>query len=36
MGCAQFSDHRAPNFIILDFVNVGAAFQAANVLNGVA
>jgi len=33
-GCAQFADGRAPNFVLLDWVDQGQAFQAGNQLNG--
>jgi len=32
-GCAQFADGRAPNFVLLDWVNVGQAIATANLLN---
>ena len=34
-GCLQFADGRAPNFVLLDWVDEGQAFQAGNMLNGV-
>jgi hypothetical protein len=33
-GCAPFASGRAPNFVLLDFVNIGDGFKAANILNG--
>ncbi|TDL29179.1 PLC-like phosphodiesterase [Rickenella mellea] len=33
-GCTQFANGRAPNFILLDWVDVGQAYQAADILNG--
>jgi len=33
-GCAQFADGRAPNFILLDWVDEGQGIQAGNQLNG--
>jgi hypothetical protein len=33
-GCTQFAAGRAPNFVLLDFVNLGQGLQAANQLNG--
>ncbi|KAJ7084558.1 PLC-like phosphodiesterase [Mycena belliarum] len=33
--CAPLGGGRAPSFVLLDFVNLGAGFQAADVLNGV-
>ncbi|KAJ7098940.1 PLC-like phosphodiesterase [Mycena epipterygia] len=35
-GCAPLGANRAPNFVLLDFVNVGEAFAAADQLNGFA
>jgi len=35
-GCVSLGANRAPNFILLDFVNIGEAFQAADQLNGLA
>jgi hypothetical protein len=33
-NCTPLGDGRAPNFILLDFVDVGNAFHAADILNG--
>ncbi|TCD64871.1 hypothetical protein EIP91_003537 [Steccherinum ochraceum] len=33
-GCAPFAAGRAPNFVLLDFVNLGKGLQAVNQLNG--
>ncbi|KZT20223.1 PLC-like phosphodiesterase [Neolentinus lepideus HHB14362 ss-1] len=33
-GCTQFAAGRAPNFVLLDFVNMGQPFKAADILNG--
>ncbi|KII84963.1 hypothetical protein PLICRDRAFT_349496 [Plicaturopsis crispa FD-325 SS-3] len=33
-NCTQFADGRAPNFILMDFVNIGQGAQAADTLNG--
>ena len=33
-GCAQFANGRAPNFVLLDFVNIGQGKQAVDQLNG--
>jgi len=35
-GCTKFADGRAPNFVLLDWVDEGQAFQAASTLNGLA
>ena len=35
-GCAPLGGNRNPNFLLLDFVNQGDAFRAADVLNGLA
>ncbi|KAF7416421.1 hypothetical protein PC9H_002687 [Pleurotus ostreatus] len=35
-GCAQFAAGRAPNFVLLDYVNIGQGKQAVDILNGVA
>jgi hypothetical protein len=35
-GCVALGANRAPNFILLDFVNIGQAFQGADLLNGLA
>ncbi|EPQ50098.1 PLC-like phosphodiesterase, partial [Gloeophyllum trabeum ATCC 11539] len=35
-GCTQFADGRAPNFLLLDFVDKGEPFKAADILNGFA
>ncbi|KAF8192376.1 PLC-like phosphodiesterase [Mycena galopus ATCC 62051] len=35
-GCAPLGGNRAPSFVLLDYVNIGKAFQAADVLNGIA
>jgi hypothetical protein len=32
--CSKFADGRAPNFILLDFVNSGDPFKVADKLNG--
>lgn len=32
--CAPLGGNRAPTFVLLDYVNVGAAFEAADQLNG--
>ena len=33
-GCEQFAAGRAPNFVLLDFVDLGQGLQAVNQLNG--
>ncbi|THH30404.1 hypothetical protein EUX98_g3778 [Antrodiella citrinella] len=33
-GCAPLSAGRAPNFVLLDYVNIGEGLQAVNQLNG--
>ncbi|TFK35682.1 PLC-like phosphodiesterase [Crucibulum laeve] len=33
-GCSNFTEERAPNFVMLDFVNVGQGMEAVNRLNG--
>lgn len=33
-GCAQFAAGKAPNFLLLDWVDVGEGFKAADKLNG--
>ncbi|KAG6835514.1 hypothetical protein H0H93_000654 [Arthromyces matolae] len=33
-GCAQFVNGRAPNFVLLDFVNIGQGAAAVDILNG--
>ncbi|KAJ6492042.1 PLC-like phosphodiesterase [Mycena sanguinolenta] len=33
-GCASLGGNRAPSFVLLDYVNIGQAFQAADILNG--
>jgi len=33
-GCASFAQGRAPNFVLLDYVDKGEAFKAADKLNG--
>lgn len=33
-GCEQFAAGRAPNFVLLDFVNIGQGKQAVDQLNG--
>lgn len=33
-GCTRFSLGRAPNFVLLDWVNVGQGKQAVDRLNG--
>ena len=35
-GCAPFGGGRAPNFVLLDFVNIGEGIRAADLLNGFA
>ncbi|KAJ6451712.1 PLC-like phosphodiesterase [Mycena vitilis] len=35
-GCAPLGGNRAPNFVLLDYVNLGDPFTAANKLNGLA
>ena len=35
-GCQGFAAGRAPNFLLLDWVNVGQGLEAANRLNGLA
>ncbi|KAI0633661.1 PLC-like phosphodiesterase [Trametes polyzona] len=35
-GCEQFAAGRAPNFVLLDFVNIGKGLDAVNQLNGLA
>ncbi|CDO72800.1 hypothetical protein BN946_scf184994.g53 [Trametes cinnabarina] len=35
-GCEQFAAGRAPNFVLLDFVNLGQGLDAVNQLNGLA
>jgi hypothetical protein len=35
-GCVPLGANRAPNFILLDYVNIGQAFHAADQLNGLA
>jgi len=35
-GCSPLGGNRAPAFILLDWVNKGEVFKAANILNGVA
>lgn len=35
-GCAEPSNNRNPNFVLLDFVDVGEVFKAGDVLNGFA
>ena len=34
--CTPFGGGRAPNFVLLDFVDMGDAFHAADILNGLA
>ncbi|KAK7036180.1 transcription factor IIIB 60 kDa subunit [Favolaschia claudopus] len=34
-GCTPLGGNRAPSFVLLDFVNLGAGFQAAEILNGI-
>ncbi|KAJ7668173.1 PLC-like phosphodiesterase [Mycena rosella] len=34
-GCAPLGGNRAPSFVLLDYVNIGAAFKAADILNGI-
>ncbi|KAJ7270240.1 PLC-like phosphodiesterase [Mycena rebaudengoi] len=34
-GCAPLGGNRAPNFVLLDFVNVGDPFTAVRMLNGI-
>lgn len=33
-GCAPLAGGVAPNFVMLDFVNIGAGLQAVDELNG--
>ncbi|KAJ3566551.1 hypothetical protein NP233_g6932 [Leucocoprinus birnbaumii] len=33
-GCAEFTDGRAPNFVLLDYVDVGEGMKAVDKLNG--
>ena len=33
-GCEPLSAGRAPNFVLLDFVNIGEGKQAVDMLNG--
>jgi len=33
-GCTQFAAGRAPNFVLLDWIDEGDAFKAGNTLNG--
>jgi hypothetical protein len=33
-GCAPLGGNRAPTFVLLDYVNIGAGFEAADQLNG--
>ena len=35
-GCQGFAAGRAPNFVLLDFVNIGQGLDAVNQLNGLA
>jgi len=35
-GCTRLAGGRAPNFVLLDWVNIGEATKAANKLNGFA
>jgi len=35
-GCAPLGGNRAPSFVLLDYVNIGKGFQAADILNGIA
>lgn len=35
-GCEGFAAGRAPNFVLLDFVNIGQGLDAVNKLNGLA
>ncbi|KAK7023642.1 hypothetical protein VNI00_016604 [Paramarasmius palmivorus] len=35
-GCAPFAGGRAPNFVMLDYVNVGEGLKAVDMLNGFA
>ena len=35
-GCEGFAAGRAPNFVLLDFVNIGNGLDAVNQLNGLA
>ena len=35
-GCQGFAAGRAPNFVLLDFVNIGNGLDAVNQLNGLA
>jgi len=34
-GCAPLGANRAPSFVLLDYVNIGNGFRAADVLNGI-
>ncbi|KAJ7728155.1 PLC-like phosphodiesterase [Mycena maculata] len=34
-GCTPLGGNRAPAFVLLDFVNIGEAFQAVDLLNGI-
>ncbi|KAF7980979.1 hypothetical protein HWV62_5207 [Athelia sp. TMB] len=34
-GCAPLAGGRYPNFVLLDFVNIGQAYTAADIMNGV-
>ncbi|KAF5349947.1 hypothetical protein D9756_009264 [Leucocoprinus leucothites] len=33
-GCAGFANHRSPNFVLLDYVDIGEGMKAVNELNG--
>ncbi|KAF7354069.1 Transcription factor IIIB 60 kDa subunit [Mycena venus] len=35
-GCVPLGGNRAPSFVLLDFVNIGEGFKAADMLNGIA
>ncbi|KAJ6537223.1 PLC-like phosphodiesterase [Mycena vulgaris] len=34
-GCAPLGGNRAPSFVLLDYINIGAGFRAADELNGI-
>ena len=33
-GCLPLGANRNPQFLLLDFVNIGEGFKAADILNG--
>jgi hypothetical protein len=35
-GCSPYSGGKAPNFVLLDFIDVGQGMQAVDILNGFA